>query len=131
MTKKIPVRRGTTKKRRALARSDERQERLYYVYVIRLRDEVIRNRQFAKRNEQYLEGKPCVYVGSSVRTPKERLQQHLDGQRANRVAHEFGWCLTAKHYAKYNPMKTRQEAEKREVEIASTLRRKGFAVWQG
>ena len=45
---------------------------------------------FKDKNPDYVEGKPCVYVGQSVHEPKVRFKQHLDGYKANRYAKKFG-----------------------------------------
>ena len=35
----------------------------YYVYVINLKKDVLNIKKFKDKNPDYIEGKPCVYVG--------------------------------------------------------------------
>lgn len=106
--------------------------RKYYVYAIRLSRKVWNYRNFKEKNEHYdLDGeKPCVYVGSSYYTPKERFDQHRAGERSSSYVRRYGKRLMPKLYEKYNPLPTSADAEKREVKLAKRLRKRGYAVWQ-
>ena len=99
------------------------------VYVIRLDAKVLSKRAFLKANPQYIEGKPCVYVGMTGLTPERRFANHLAGIRANKYARDFGLRLMGRKFEHLNPM-TRKEAEAMEVRLAERPRRKGWAVWQ-
>ena len=114
----------------------------YCVYVIELNKKVLDKKKFLKENPNYIEGKPCVYVGYTSRTPEIRLNQHLNGQRNkkghrlyNRYAHNYGEVLRPSDYKYLNKfMKkafvSKEAAMSLEVKKAESLRRKGYAVWQ-
>ena len=114
----------------------------YCVYVIELNKKVLDKKKFLKENPNYIEGKPCVYVGYSSRTPEIRLNQHLNGQRNkkgyrlfNRYAHNYGETLRPNDYKYLNKfmkkaMISKDAAMSLEVKKAESLRRKGYAVWQ-
>ena len=101
----------------------------YSVYVIELDKAILSSRKFRAKNPNYVTGKPCVYVGKTVRTPEERFQQHKRGYRAARFVKRFGIRLKPRLFAKYNPM-TRKQADEMEPELARRLRKRGYAVWQ-
>lgn len=114
----------------------------YCVYVIELNKKVLDKKKFLKENPNYIEGKPCVYVGYSSRTPEIRLNQHLNGQRNkkgyrlfNRYAHNYGETLRPNDYKYLNKFMKKEFVSKEvamslEVKKAESLRRKGYAVWQ-
>ena len=60
---------------------------VYRVYVIEL-DESLRQGT----------GKPAVYVGQSAKTPEERFEQHLRGERASRYVRDHGVRLRPRLY---------------------------------
>jgi predicted GIY-YIG superfamily endonuclease len=72
---------------------------------------------------------PCVYVGSTGRSPEERFQQHMEGNRAAPLVRRYGIALMPRLYERYNPMSGPQAAEF-ESGLARRLRNKGYAVWQ-
>ena len=43
------------------------------IYVIELDKEVLSKKKFREANPDYEEGKPCVYVGMTNKTPEERF----------------------------------------------------------
>jgi hypothetical protein len=102
--------------------SQSREEQRYYVYVIQLDDAV-----GARDNPRY----PSVYVGQSVRPPRERFEQHKRGYRASRVVKKHGRWLRSRLFEKYNPLLSRRDAERSERELASRLRKKGYTVYGG
>ena len=114
----------------------------YCIYVIELNKKVLENKKFRKENPNYVDGKPCVYVGYTSRTPEIRLNQHLNGERNkkgyrlfNRYAHNFGEALRPRDYKHLNAFMKRKSISKEaaislEVKKAESLRRKGYAVWQ-
>jgi hypothetical protein len=104
-------------------------KRDYSIYVIELDKSVLRERKFLEANPGYVEGKPCVYVGMTVRTPEARFAQHKCGYKAARFARRYGIRLKPRHYRLHNPM-TREEARFMEVEKARRLRNRGYGVWQ-
>ena len=103
--------------------------RTYSVYVIALAPEVLTVRKFCAANPDYRPGKPCVYVGMTIRTPEERFRQHKAGHKACRYVRRYGMHLRRRLYEKYNPL-TREDAERLEITLARDLRKKGYAVWQ-
>lgn len=112
----------------AMARSGE-PKREYPIYVVELDRSFLRERKFAEANPGYIEGKPCVYVGMTGRTPELRFAQHRCGNKAARFARIYCIRLKPRQYKCHNPM-TRQEAELMEVEKARRLRKRGYGVWQ-
>lgn len=97
--------------------------RHYYVYVIEARD---------------TRGRKIVYVGQSGKTPEERLRQHRSG------CTRYCDACSCKHYIhgsiiglrydlfqRYNPLRSRPEAERIERLLARKLRRQGFLVRGG
>ena len=101
----------------------------YYVYVINLDKKILKIKKFKAKNPDYIEGKPCVYVGQSVHEPRVRFNQHLEGYKANRYAKKFGNFLRKKNTGVKNPYFSRKAVEKAEVETAKRLRKKGYGVW--
>lgn len=99
------------------------------VYVVLLDPEVIHDRRFAAANPQYRRGAPCVYVGMTGLTPDQRFANHKSGVRANRYVKRFGLRLERTLYRHLNPMTYRQ-AQEWEEDLAESLRRRGYAVWQ-
>ena len=57
-------------------------------------------KKFRDKNPDYIEGKPCVYVGYTEKTPEERFSEHKAGMRKgslrwhNPYAKKFGIRLT-------------------------------------
>ena len=101
----------------------------YYVYVINLDNKVLNIEKFKEKNPDYIEGKPCVYVGQSFHKPKIRFEQHLNGYKANKYVKKFGNFLRIKNTGVNNPYFSRESVEKEEVETAERLRKKGYGVW--
>jgi hypothetical protein len=102
--------------------SQSREGQRYYVYVIQLDDAV-----GARDDPRY----PPVYVGQSVRPPRERFEQHKRGYRASRVVEKHGRWLRSRLFEMYNPLPSRRAAERAERELASRLRKKGYTVYGG
>ena len=100
------------------------------VYVIELDKAVLDDRRFREANPDHDPRKPCVYVGQTGKTPQERFETHKTGpsRQANKFVKKHGLRLKPRLYARYNPM-TREEAERREGELGSRLRSKGYAAW--
>ena len=103
----------------------------YHVYVIGLNKEVLNIRKFREANPEYVEGKPCVYVGQSYLTPEERFEQHSNGVRSNRFAKKYGKYLHRRLFEKLNPLSSRDEALQAEEDLALRLRKRGYGVWWG
>ncbi len=100
------------------------------LYVVRLDDAVLEDSKFRKENPGYEPGKPCAYVGVTSHTPEERFAQHKRGEKSGKgYVTKYGQYLMKRQYEHRNPVAT-AEAEDKERELAESLRRKGFAVWQ-
>jgi len=105
--------------------------RKYYVYVIEMDVAVRQNKRFRKANPKMLVRTDNVYVGSSIRPPDHRFEQHKQGYKSNFFVRKHGECLRPDLYEKYNPIPSRKEAEELEVYLAERLRDLGLGVWQG
>ena len=101
----------------------------YSVYVIELSKDVLLEGRFRKGNPDYVDGKPCVYVGMTGLDPDVRFDRHKAGIQSNRYAQKFGLRLLPDLYEGYNPMDY-EAAQVMEVELGILLREAGFAVWQ-
>ncbi len=101
----------------------------YHVYVIELSKRVLEKKRFRDANPDYIEGKPCVYVGMTGLNPDVRFDKHKAGIQANRYVQEFGLRLLPDLYEVYNPMPY-DGARDMEVEVAIGLREAGYGVWQ-
>ncbi len=101
----------------------------HIVYIILLDPSVLSDRKFRAANPHYNPRLPCLYVGSTGLTAKERFKNHLNGHKANKYVRNYGIKLLPKMYEQY-PGMTWEDAVKKEQELAEKLRRKGYAVWQ-
>lgn len=100
------------------------------LYVIQL-DPLVRkdSRAFRKKNPNYKANKHCLYVGTTVLTPKERFAQHKTGIRSNRYAKKYGLKLLPELY-RDQPILTANNYVEEEKAYAEAQRRQGHAVWQ-
>ncbi|MFC1958241.1 GIY-YIG nuclease family protein [Chloroflexota bacterium] len=107
----------------------------YYVYVIELEKAFSETSRAKQANPNARNDKPCIYVGSSSRTPEERFNQHINGIRNpkgplySRIVRRYGIRLRPRLYVKHNPISTREEAEAKEKELTERYRRRGYTVW--
>ncbi len=101
----------------------------YHVYVIELSRDVLLEPKFRKCNPDYVDGKPCVYVGMTGLDPDVRFDKHKAGIQSNSYVRRYGVRLLPDLYEGFNPM-TYDDAVAREVEIGIDLRSAGMAVWQ-
>ena len=101
----------------------------YYVYVVELSRDVLYEPRFRRSNPDYVQGKPCVYVGMTGLDPDARFDKHKAGIQANRFVREYGLRLLPELYECYNPMPY-DGARDMEVELAIGLREQGYGVWQ-
>ena len=100
------------------------------VYVVLLSNDVLYEPRFKRSNPDYEPGKPCVYVGMTGLDPDARFDKHKAGIRANKYVRLYGVRLMPELYEVYNPMPY-DGARDMEVELAISLREKGWGVWQG
>ena len=119
----------TTADTPAPARAPKRQRPHYHVYVIELSPDVLLLRRFRKCNPNYVDGKPCVYVGMTGLDPDVRFDKHMAGIQSNSYVRRYGLRLLPDLYEGFNPMRY-QDAVAREVEVGIDLRSAGFGVWQ-
>ena len=118
-------------KKKVRGRSPNSSRRHHYsVYVVELAPEVLQHARFRRANPSYDAMKPCVYVGMTGVDPDVRFDKHKAGIQANRFVMLYGLRLMPELYAAYNPMPY-DGARDMEVELAISLREKGYGVWQG
>lgn len=101
----------------------------YYVYVIKLDKEVMNSKKFRERNPHMSPRLVCFYVGQTCHDPEVRFKQHKGDYKANRFVKKYGLKLMHRKFKKYNPIKTREEAESIEQKLTEKLRAKGHGVW--
>ena len=123
------VPRLTTADTPAPARAPKRQRPHYHVYVIELSPDVLLLARFRKCNPNYVDGKPCVYVGITGLDPDVRFDKHMAGIQSNSYVRRYGLRLLPDLYEGFSPM-SYQDAVAREVEVGIDLRSAGFGVWQ-
>ena len=99
------------------------------VYVVELDDEVWNVVRFRRRNPDYVEGKPMVYVGSTGLSVEDRFANHLRGYRSNVFVFRYGKRLLPDLFAHLNP-RPYETAVEMERDLAEDLRQQGYAVWQ-
>lgn len=109
--------------------SPRRRRPRYHVYVVELSADVLQEARFRRCNPDYIEGKPCVYVGMTGLDPDLRFDKHMAGIQSNAYVFRYGIRLLPDLYEGFNPM-TRDDAAEREIEIGIDLRSAGFGVWQ-
>ncbi len=85
--------------------------------------------RFKRCNPNYIDGKPCVYVGMTGLDPDVRFDKHKAGIQSNRYVQKFGLRLLPALYEIYNPMPY-DGARDMEVELAIGLQEEGYGVWQ-
>jgi hypothetical protein len=112
----------------------------YTLYVIELKRKVARLHKFKKKNPDYAQAKPCVYVGMTSKTPEQRLQEHLTravGKKGNKLfstmVARYGKKdgLIKRLYRNYQDIPTKALAEAAEKRRAVQLRKRGYGVWGG
>ncbi len=101
----------------------------YNVYVIKLDKDVLNSKKFCKKNPNLKKRKACFYVGQTSHDPRVRFKQHKKGYKSNSFVKKYGVRLVPRKFKKYNPIKTRDEAERIEEWVANKLRKKGYGVW--
>ena len=99
------------------------------VYAIDLDESVLEDPDFRKANPRYIAGKPCVYIGMTSLTIRERYTQHLGGINSSRIARNWGRRLLPDLVTTRKPT-LRRWALKHERLTARQLRARGYGVWQ-
>ncbi|HYG56288.1 MAG TPA: hypothetical protein VD965_13420 [Burkholderiales bacterium] len=100
------------------------------VYVVELSKDVWGEPRFRKANPRYDITKPCVYVGMTGLSPDVRFDKHKAGIQSSKFVRLYGLRLLPQLYEVYNPMPY-DGARDMEVELAISLRVRGYGVWQG
>lgn len=100
----------------------------FHVYVVELDPEImmLRKPRFAGKPN-----KPCVYVGQTGLTPKERFKNHKRGYKASRHVRDYGLKLLPKLYKKYNPLNDWPQSIEVESALAKELHSLGYTVYGG
>ncbi|MDT0558266.1 ribose-5-phosphate isomerase [Ichthyenterobacterium sp. W332] len=109
----------------------------YQIYVVELSKRVFtENRKFREANLQFNGVLECLYVGMTSKTPKERFLQHKTAYRnkkghklSSNIVEKYGSYLRPSLYNHIGPIRTREEALKKEKALALELRRQRYAVW--
>ncbi len=101
----------------------------HIVYVIELDFSVLSDKDFRAANPHHNPSLPCLYVGSTGLTAKERFKNHLNGNKSNKYVRNHGIKLLPKMYEQY-PAMTWERGVVKEEDLAKELRGKGYAVWQ-
>jgi predicted GIY-YIG superfamily endonuclease len=76
------------------------------------------------------DGKAGYYVGMTGLTPDRRFQNHKQGIKAARIVRRCGERLVPRLYEHLNPMPY-AKAQKMEVALADSLRKRGYTVYGG
>lgn len=76
------------------------------------------------------DGRAGYYVGMTGLSPEARLANHLAGIKAAGVVRKHGVRLVPTLYEHLNPMPY-EKAVRMEVELAASLRKRGFQVFGG
>ena len=101
----------------------------YNVYVIKLDKEVLKFKKFREKNPRLNPRRTCFYVGQTTHDPVTRFKQHKQGYKANSYVKRYGIKLVWRKFQRYNPIKTRKDAEHIERWLTNKLRKKGHGVW--
>jgi hypothetical protein len=101
----------------------------FSVYVIGLHKLVLKERKFLAATPQYNPARPCVYVGMTGLSPRQRFLNHRLGIKGCKYVKKYGMYLRPRLYEQFNPM-TYADACAMERELAERLRQRGYAVWQ-
>jgi predicted GIY-YIG superfamily endonuclease len=76
------------------------------------------------------DGKAGHYVGMTGLTPEQRFANHKAGIKSSPLVRKFGVRLVPVLYEHLNPMPY-EKAVRMEVELADSLRKRGFRVFGG
>ena len=101
----------------------------YNVYVIKLDKKILISKKFREKNPYMKTRLACYYVGQTCHDPVTRFNQHKNGYKSNSFVKNYGIKLVSRIFKKYNPIKTREEAEMLEKLLTDKLRKKGHGVW--
>jgi hypothetical protein len=100
------------------------------VYVILLSRKIQDQKAVKRLNPEAKKAKPCVYVGQTGRTPRDRFKQHKRDELANSWVRDHGIRLLPHLYEHHNPLNELQSL-RMERRLARRLRRLGYSVLGG
>jgi hypothetical protein len=100
------------------------------VYVVLLDPAVAKIRKVKLLNPNRAVKMPCVYVGLTGLTPRERFANHKQGIKSSLFAKRFGIRLLPELYEHLNPMPY-EAAAQMERDLTEDLRRTGYTVVGG
>ncbi len=100
------------------------------MYVVLLSPAVGRLRKVRALNSNRDAKKPCVYVGLTGLTPKERFANHQKGIKSSQYVKRYGIRLLPELYEHLNPMPY-EAAVQMEKDLTEDLRREGYTVVGG
>ncbi len=100
------------------------------VYVVLLDDAVLQEPSVLAENPDRRADKPCVYVGMTGLSPEQRMENHLNGNKASRMVERYGLRLLPELYEDMNPM-SYEEALETEALLGRNLRMAGYTVTGG
>ena len=110
---------------------------MYQLYVIELRKTVFsENKKFREANPQFNGVLECLYVGMTSKSPKERYDQHKNGQMSKKgidissaLVKKYGIFLRPSLYAHLQSFSRLDDAVKAEKDLAAKLKKQRYAVW--
>ena len=100
----------------------------HIVYVIELDESVLKEKKFTAENPDRNPNLPCVYVGQTGLTAKQRFENHQSGYKSSKYAHRYGIRLLP-HLYEHIPAMTSDGSKSAESQLAEELREQGYAVW--
>ena len=100
------------------------------VYVILLRNSVLKERGVLRLNPRRDPLQPCVYVGMTGLPVDHRFENHKNGYKSARVVEKHGLRLLPELYEHLNPMPF-EAAAQMEKDLAEDLRAVGYTVTGG
>jgi len=116
-------------KRKKPARQKE-EDFHHNVYVVLLKDAVMKHPSIMRLNPKRDPLKPCVYVGMTGIPVDHRFENHKNGYKSAWVVRKYGLRLMPELYEHLNPMPF-EAAVQMESELAEDLRAAGYTVMGG
>jgi hypothetical protein len=89
-----------------------------------------RSAKVRRLNPDHDPAKPCVYVGMTGLTPRQRFRRHLAGYKSSHFVKNYGIRLMPELYQDLGPL-TYDEAIVAEQGLARHLRAEGYMVVGG
>jgi len=100
------------------------------VYVVLLKDAVMKHSSILRLNPKRDPFKSCVYVGMTGIPVDHRFENHKNGYKSAWVVRKYGVRLMPELYEHLNPMPF-EAAVQMELELAEELRAAGYTVTGG